>query len=110
MKTTETEYYKSGRHKVTVRKNTAKYIRRNQQFVLDYLKSHPCVDCGESNPVVLEFDHITSDKISAISAMIWRPYSTEKIAEEIAKCVVRCANCHRRKTNASFGWFRHVSD
>jgi hypothetical protein len=28
---------------------------------------------------------------------------------EIDKCDVRCANCHRRRTAADFGWWRHMA-
>jgi hypothetical protein len=31
-----------------------------------------------------------------------------RLNEEIAKCVVRCANCHHRKTSFSLGWLRAV--
>ncbi len=68
--------------------------------VFHYLMKHPCVDCGESDPVVLEFDHRDSaTKFLAIAQMIERRYSWEAIAAEIAKCDVRCANCHRRRTS-----------
>jgi hypothetical protein len=68
--------------------------------VFHYLMEHPCVDCGEPDPVVLEFDHRDSeDKRLAIAQMIERRYSWETIASEIAKCDVRCANCHRRRTS-----------
>ena len=76
------------------------------QFVRDYLSAHPCVDCGESNPIVLEFDHVTGQKRMAISEMCTRGYSIQSIALEIEKCVVRCGNCHRRKTSMERGWFR----
>ena len=68
--------------------------------VFHYLKEHPCVDCGESDPVVLEFDHRETEiKRFAVAQMIERRYSWDAIAAEIAKCDVRCANCHRRKTS-----------
>ena len=77
--------------------------------VFNYLSERPCVDCGESDPVVLEFDH--RDHISkrfAIAQMIERRYSWQTIKTEIEKCDVRCANCHRRKTSRQFGHRRSL--
>jgi len=77
--------------------------------VFNYLKEHPCVDCGESDPVVLEFDHrdLTTKRL-AIAQMIERRYSWQTIVVEIEKCDVRCANCHRRKTSRQFGHRRSL--
>lgn len=69
---------------------------------------HPCVDCGEGDPIVLEFDHITDDKTSGISDLVGTGVSLDILIAEIAKCVVRCANCHRRKTSRELGWFRTI--
>lgn len=79
---------------------------RNSKFVHDYFKQHPCVDCGENDPVVLEFDHMR-DKLKTISDMIRQSYSIEKIEKEMQKCEVRCANCHRRRTAKQFKWYKN---
>jgi hypothetical protein len=77
--------------------------------VFHYLTEHPCVDCGESDPVVLEFDHkATEVKRLAVAQMVERRYAWEAIAAEIAKCDVRCANCHRRKTSRQRGQRRSL--
>lgn len=68
---------------------------RNREYIKDYLLSHSCVDCGNSNIIVLEFDHITDNKNYNISDMSQRAYSINAIKKEINKCEVRCANCHR---------------
>ena len=79
----------------------------NRQYMYDYLKTHPCVTCGESDPVVLEFDHIDqSTKLLAVSLMA--DYSLSKIKEEIAKCRVLCANCHKRHTAIQLDWYKHL--
>lgn len=54
-----------------------------------------CVDCGyNEHAVALQFDHIGDDKKMNVSDMIRSDYSWITIKEEIAKCEVRCANCH----------------
>jgi len=78
--------------------------RANEAFLVQYYSSHPCVDCGESDVVVLEFDHLR-DKEANISALL-RGYSLEALKREIAKCDVVCANCHRRRTAQRAGWYR----
>lgn len=94
-------------------KNKAYYLqkafRRNKRikneirmYIWTYLSSHPCVDCAENDPIVLEFDHL-SEKIAAISEM-HRNYTLKKVKLEIQKCQIRCANCHRRKTAKERGW------
>ncbi len=75
-------------------------------YVLEYLAAHPCVDCGESDIVVLEFDHVRDEKEHTISSLISRGSGLATIAAEIAKCEVRCANCHRRVTARRAGWQR----
>jgi len=86
----------------------ARLWERNRDYVLGYLASHPCVDCGESDPVVLEFDHVRAPRRAHLSTMIRDEWGIERIAAEIAKCDVRCANCHRRRTARQFGWHKAV--
>lgn len=64
----------------------------------EYLATHPCVDCGESDQRVLEFDHVRGTKLMAVATMLSRCASIEKVFDEINKCEVRCANCHRKAT------------
>jgi hypothetical protein len=78
-----------------------------QQYdkVLSYLRQHPCVDCGESNIVCLDFDHSDrSTKELTVSFGITKGYSWDRLRIEIEKCVVRCKNCHAKITAAQFGW------
>lgn len=64
----------------------------------EYLNSKGCKNCGERNPVVLDFDHINPDeKEFTISAVVGN-VSKESLWAEIEKCDVLCANCHRKKT------------
>lgn len=77
-----------------------KDFRNKQRIQKDiYLSTHPCIDCGESDPVVLDFDHIDpATKTRSIARMLSGHVKWENILKEIEKCEVRCANCHRRRT------------
>jgi hypothetical protein len=71
---------------------------RNKKKAFDYLTKHPCVDCGLSDPLLLTFDDVNGKKESEVARMINSCLSWEKVMAEIAKCVVRCFNCHLEKT------------
>ena len=86
------------------RKRQLKLLIENRIKLLDYLKDHPCVDCGESNPIMLEFDHL-KDKKYGISNMM-QNYTWEQILQEIEKCEVVCANHHKVRTAKQFGWYK----
>ena len=60
-------------------------------YISNLLTTKGCIDCGEKDLVVLDFDHIKNKKQS-ISRMIHRGFSLNKIIEEIEKCEIRCAN------------------
>lgn len=81
-------------------------IRINAEFMIAYLGKHPCVDCGESDIIVLEFDHLR-DKVADVSVLARGGYSIETIQKEIDKCEVVCANCHRRRTAKRAGTYRY---
>ena len=72
--------------------------------ILEYLRCHPCVDCGETNPVLLEFDHVRGRKLNSVCDLSRRGSGWAKIEAEISKCEVRCCRCHRLKTAKQFGY------
>ena len=91
--------------KANAKKHMTEYRETAKEYVFNYLLTHPCVECGESNPVVLEFHHL-SGKDKAIAELTHAGVSIAKIQEELAKCQVLCANCHRKLTASERGWFR----
>jgi hypothetical protein len=71
------------------------------QFLQAYRETHPCVDCGEPDAVVLVFDHRPgSIKKAAVKSLC----SLKGVQAEVAKCDVRCANCHLRRHRALGGF------
>ena len=82
--------------------------KRNREIVRDFLLDHSCVDCGESDIVVLEFDHVRSKKINSIGYLLTNARSEQSLRSEMEKCEVRCANCHRRKTSRENNSWRQV--
>lgn len=78
----------------------------NKQRLYAYLSCHPCVDCGQTDVRVLEFDHVRGNKSASITSLLKNATSWKVIESEIAKCEVRCVNCHRIKTSEKGGWWR----
>jgi hypothetical protein len=76
------------RKQATVEERTAHLMR--------FLRTKACVDCGESDPLVLEFDHLAGKEFGIAQGL--RDRTWQAVLDEIAKCEVVCANCHRRRT------------
>ena len=93
-------------YKAKARKTLRGDRQRLRQRVDDFLATHPCVDCGTADIAVLEFDHRDpAEKRMAVSTLASRR-GWPAVEREIAKCEVRCANCHRRRTARQFDWAR----
>ena len=89
------QYYLNKAHK-----RNHEILIKYHEYIGAYLCFHSCVDCGEKDILVLEFDHKDrKQKDFDISSMYRLGYSVDKLVNEISKCDVRCANCHRRKTS-----------
>lgn len=85
------------------RKKHSKDARRERlDYIWNFLRKNPCVDCGQTDIRVLEFDHVVGEKVMGVTRAV--QYSLEKVKQEIAKCEIRCANCHRIKTYTQLGW------
>ena len=98
------EYYRTANGKLSNSICGKRSRTKQGKFIYDYLSTHPCA-CGESDPVVLEFDHDDpSLKSFTVGSKIGR-VSMSRLLEEINKCTVRCANCHRRRTSVQFNWY-----
>lgn len=88
--------------------NTSRRVQANVNRAksYEYRRNVGCIDCGERDPVVLDFDHRGDKKFhisNRVSSMRW-----EKLLLEVVKCDVRCSNCHRKKTATEQGWYKNI--
>jgi len=90
-------YYALNEVKIAGRERQKKRKEKLLAWWFEYKKSLRCSRCSENHPACLVFHHDNPKKKErAISQMIVRIYPREKILEEIKKCTVLCANCHRK--------------
>ena len=67
-----------------------------RKWYREYKNTLHCMDCGQSHPATLDFHHIDpAEKDFVVSQILHETTSLRRLQEEIAKCVVLCANCHR---------------
>ena len=99
-KTIKDRHYQANKQDYITKAKAGKNLqrKRNKRFTDRVKALAGCRDCGNRNPVVLDFDHL-EDKAIGISRAVAIPWSITRLKTEIRKCVVRCANCHRIKTH-----------
>ncbi len=97
------KYREAYRERARLRKVRIKSLRQKQLY--DFLEDKFCKICGNNDIRVLEFDHINPEsKKFGIARAVNDGYAWELILEEVKKCRILCANCHRIRTAEQFGW------
>lgn len=94
--TTENKIYR--RHKCKFCYQKVKNVLKDKykKLIIDYKMENGCSDCGNKDYRVLEFHHLDKkQKDFNISVAYYNRVGMEKIRQEIKKCVILCANCHR---------------
>jgi hypothetical protein len=87
-----------------VGKSSIKRWRAHRRVWLEeYKLVRGCVDCGyRDHPAALDFDHRPDEVKGFTISEKKEVYSQERLLVEMAKCDIRCANCHRIKTRQRF--------
>ncbi len=100
------EHYRANRQRYIDQagRRTRRLAAERMEWVVAYLRDHPCVDRGEGDSLVLEFDHLREKEFNIAKGLRDRPW--QSVLDEIAKCAVVCANCHRRRTARRGGFTR----
>ena len=101
------EYHKLYMRDVWYPNNKKRHIQyvknlklRIKAFLDEYKRKGQCTDCGYSGkeyPQVLDFDHL-GDKVFEIGGWSKFVLNLERVKDEIKKCELVCANCHRIRT------------
>ena len=95
------KYYLKNKEKYT---NACRKRRKNyQDWILEIKQSLECSECPEKHPAVLDFHHV-DEKENSICNMVSSRVPKKIILAEIEKCIVLCANCHRK-----LHWNEHKS-
>lgn len=67
-----------------------------RRWVFDQKEGSDGCRCGESDPRCLEFHHVGEEKSDDVAALVTDGRSIDILREEIQRCTVICANCHRK--------------
>jgi 5-methylcytosine-specific restriction endonuclease McrA len=102
-------YYqrKSGEYRKRAIERRNRIKKENKEKMLLLISGKHCVDCGEKDPVTLDFHHTDSKtKTKTVSKFMADGASWNIILKEIEKCKLICSNCHRKRTAKQFGNYK----
>jgi len=88
------KYYEANKEKVIANNKVRKKVRRIDWQVFKATLS--CVNCGENHPATFDFHHVERHPDNRKVHKLLQSNNIGGALEEIKKCVVLCANCHRK--------------
>mgnify|MGYP003660275711 FL=1 len=114
----DTWYESHRQHRIQqVKERKARVTRENYKKIFMEYFIHGCVDCGNNDYRVLEFDHVKGVKkrqnkrrTEGVGALVRAGYKWDTIQTEINKCKIRCRNCHQIKTHKQFNYFKKIQE
>lgn len=99
-------YYLLGSGKESRKRSRDRNRRKCQEIVMDLVKRSSCADCGTTDHRVFEFDHRDAAQKSGNISNLVAGGQRLKLLEEIKKCDIVCASCHRIRTFETYGSYR----
>lgn len=88
------KYYENNKQKVI--KASAAVRRKTRAQWQEFKKTLSCIQCGENHPATLDFHHVIRSKENRKVHRLISNAHWKAVHEELKKCVVLCANCHRK--------------
>lgn len=86
---------KSAGRLIKERRAKAARTKRNQDYVYEDKVTKGCSRC-EHRPSCLDYHHLDrATKFTEITCIARRGMSFQRLIDEMAKCILLCANCHR---------------
>ena len=84
------------KNKTRIKKNNRRSMLK--QKLIEIKEKSICQDCKQKYPhYVMDFDHVSGEKVGNVSRMM-RSHSWEEVLQEVEKCELVCSNCHRERT------------
>lgn len=87
------KWYAENRTKVIAQVSALKAQRRREWQ--DYKAGLACSKCGAAHPAIIDFHHVDRSEPKHSVNLLISHGRWAKAREEIKKCIVLCANCHR---------------
>jgi hypothetical protein len=86
-------YYEKNKEtvKATSKKNAKTYKDKWRSFKATL----SCVQCGQNHVATLDFHHVDSSTKEGSVNQLAKNRAYKRAMEEVEKCIVLCANCHR---------------
>jgi len=88
------ESYLRNKHKII--DSNRKRRKEYREWFRELRSTLSCKECEENHPATLDFHHPDNNKEANVSRLVRSLYPKKRILAEIAKCIVLCANCHRK--------------